>query len=466
MTNEELVHILKKRVNKISPIFVSKFPINALSLSEKEYSKTIIDIRGKDAEDIEEPIKVVYSIDTEQFNVIEGYIKIVNFQKDKRQYIPANIWSTLEPIVNVLPDDLLFDPEPLLNFPSLKETISKKGLKRVIKEIVRQILNKEIRLEPPVDVTVKETITTHKKLQESFFTGKKWWKLDKWWINSEGKIFNVSSEFSHAEWARQYIIEIFGENHPYAKVIEKNYNPEKMYDIMYGLKWVRTFFLSHDKILYFVYQDNKPNPKVMSTLKYMAKQLNARLIDHTIDQSIAIAEEKSQSLDETMTYKELMALTTDDRKKKASDVRVRSIPVSIEEGQEQWNFRYKSSPTTTVTDKPFEGHITFLKGEVESDDDATDLDCKVDCGCPDFMYRFAYNDTQKDASVVGPDSLSGCINRRPKPAYDYGEGLCKHLAALSRYLKTKISATRRSNLFEALHDVAGQGPFNITYYDD
>ena len=176
--------------------------------------------------------------------------------------------------------------------------------------------------------------------------------------------------------------------------------------------------------------------------------------------------ENLKSLEETMTYKELLGLTTDDRKERAANVNVRSIPVSVEEGQEHWNFRYKSNPQTTVTDEPFEGHIIFLKGEVEQGDNAMDLECKVDCGCPDFMYRFAYNDTQKGASDVGPDSLSGCANRRPKPAYDFGEGLCKHLAALSRYLRTKISATKKSNLFEAVSDVAKQGPFNVTYYDD
>ena len=266
---------------------------------------------------------------------------------------------------------------------------------------------------------------------------------------------------TQAEWAKQYIIQTFGKDHPHTKAIENDY--DAIYDILYGAGWIRAYFL-HGNVLYFTYHIDKPNSKIMSVLKDMAKRLNARLIDHTTKQAIAITE-ATKPLDETMTYKELMALTTDDRKKRASDVRVRSIPVSIEEGQEQWNFRYKSSPTTTVTDEPFEGHILFLKGEVEQSDNATDLDCKVDCGCPDFMYRFAYNDTQKGASDVGPDSLSGCINRRPKPAYDYGEGLCKHLAALSRYLKTKISATRRSNLFEALHDVANQGPFNITYYD-
>jgi len=36
---------------------------------------------------------------------------------------------------------------------------------------------------------------------------------------------------------------------------------------------------------------------------------------------------------------------------------------------------------------------------------------------------------------------------------------------LGRFLKTKIQATKKSNLFEAIDDVARQGPFNVTYYD-
>ncbi len=176
-------------------------------------------------------------------------------------------------------------------------------------------------------------------------------------------------------------------------------------------------------------------------------------------------EKFKKELKENMTYDELLKLTTDDRKERASDVNVRSLPISMDENREQWNFRYKSSPTTTTTDKPFKGAITFLKGEVGSKDDATKLECKVDCSCEDFMYRFAYNDAAKGASKVGPDSLSGCINRKPKPAYDYGEGLCKHLTALGKYLRTKITSTKKSNLFEAIGEVAKQGPFNVEYYD-
>ena len=179
-----------------------------------------------------------------------------------------------------------------------------------------------------------------------------------------------------------------------------------------------------------------------------------------------------QSVSENMTYDQLLKLTAstprspDDntnRIDRAKNVRARSIPVSVEEGKEQWNFRYKSNPS--VTNKPFEGQITFLKGDVERKDDAMELECKVDCGCPDYRYKFAYNNFKQGAGDIGPDSLNKCINRAPQHAYDIGEGLCKHLAALRGYLQTKISSTRKSNLFEAISEVAKQGPFNITYYD-
>jgi hypothetical protein len=171
-----------------------------------------------------------------------------------------------------------------------------------------------------------------------------------------------------------------------------------------------------------------------------------------------------------LTYDELMQATTPKRKEKAQHhVRTRSIPVSVDdEGHEQWNFRYRSDKETGDPGEPYQGRVTFLKGEVGKDDSAKDLQCEVDCECKDYMYRFAYNNAEKNAGQVGPETLSGVINRKPKPAYDYGIGLCKHLTALAKYLRTKISTVqpRTSNLFEAVSDVAKQGPFTVTYYDD
>lgn len=165
---------------------------------------------------------------------------------------------------------------------------------------------------------------------------------------------------------------------------------------------------------------------------------------------------------ENMTYKQLMSYADDGRKDRAATVRVRSIPVSTENGAESWNFRYKSNPS--VTDQPFQGSIQFFK-EVKSSDDAQNMPVKVDCGCQDFKFRWAYNDTQNDASQVGQDSLNKAINRKPTPAYDFGVGLCKHLIALQRFLQTKIAGTKKNNIFEALDEVSKQKNFNIEYND-
>ncbi len=169
-------------------------------------------------------------------------------------------------------------------------------------------------------------------------------------------------------------------------------------------------------------------------------------------------------VNETMTYNDLLKLADKGRKDRSKNVKVRSIPVSLEDGKESWNFSYKSDPS--VTDNPFRGSIKFFK-EIKSKDNenVADLPCKVDCSCPDYLYRWAWNNASQNAGEIGPKSLNKCINRRPKPAYYHGEGICKHLIALSGYLKTKIMATRKSNLFEAINEVAKQGPFNITYYD-
>lgn len=184
-----------------------------------------------------------------------------------------------------------------------------------------------------------------------------------------------------------------------------------------------------------------------------------------------------ESINENMSYSELLALTDktprspDDgtnRIERSRNVRVRNIPVSVEEGLEQWNFRYKSAPRTGNPGLPLEGHITFLKGDVSNKDSAEDLDVKVDCSCRDYKYKFAHNNYKQGASDIGPNSLNGAINRPPKPAYDIGQGLCKHLTALSKYLQTQVKTSkpaRPSNLFEAIGEVAKRGPFTITYYD-
>jgi len=92
---------------------------------------------------------------------------------------------------------------------------------------------------------------------------------------------------------------------------------------------------------------------------------------------------------------------------------------------------------------------------VKAGEDAQEIPCHVDCTCPDYMYRWAYNNSQVNAGKIGPDSWNKCLNRSPRE--DLGQGLCKHLISLEGYLRTKIHgdqhprlwSQKKSNLFES-----------------
>lgn len=128
-----------------------------------------------------------------------------------------------------------------------------------------------------------------------------------------------------------------------------------------------------------------------------------------------------------------------------SDVNVRPLKVTTLDGNETWTFRYKSDPSTTGN--PWHGYVQFFKEDVSHKDNAEDLECMIDCDCPDYRYRYAYNNAKDGVGRIGkyPEAPSGNQNNgrkwRPRSqggVGDYGVGLCKHLCALSEYLKTKI----------------------------
>lgn len=294
-----------------------------------------------------------------------------------------------------------------------------------------------------------------------------------WWLGPDGKFQRVPPS-GHAQFAWVYLSGIKNVEHK-----EK----EDIYELMGQMGWIRIALIGYmgKKILEFSYSKKRsPSNLQHRAIKDLAKAEHADEIrDNTsgdwhteIDESDEVPPEEKpgrpkKAFGQTMTYDDLLKATTPARKEKAQGhIRNRSIPVSVDdEGHEQWNFRYRSDRQTGDPGEPYQGRISFLKGEVAQGDDAMELQCEVDCECKDYMYRFAYNNASHGAGQVGNDTLSGVINRKPKPAYDYGVGLCKHLASLRRYLETKIKATGKSNLFEAVSDVARQGPFTITYQD-
>ena len=152
-------------------------------------------------------------------------------------------------------------------------------------------------------------------------------------------------------------------------------------------------------------------------------------------------------LTERMSFRALLAGSESGRKQRGrQDVNARSMRVASLDGNEAWTFRYKSSPSTTGN--PWHGYIQFFKDDVSEKDNAMDLDCMVDCDCPDYRYRYAYNNAKADVGRIGrhPDLSIGNQNngQRPRPRSqggvgDYGVGLCKHLCALADFLKTSVS---------------------------
>lgn len=60
--------------------------------------------------------------------------------------------------------------------------------------------------------------------------------------------------------------------------------------------------------------------------------------------------------------------------------------------------------------------------------------------CQDYVYRWAWTNKQRGSSRVGPDSVTQCLNRAPRITNPGGHsGLCKHLLALSQYIRGLMS---------------------------
>jgi hypothetical protein len=139
---------------------------------------------------------------------------------------------------------------------------------------------------------------------------------------------------------------------------------------------------------------------------------------------------------EKMTFNQLLAASDKVRIAKSKSMDVRALKIVAEKDGESWTFSYKSRPSTTG--QRFQGYIRFLKGELKSGKSADDMNCIVDCTCPDYRYSFAYNNTKQGAGVTGNNSWNK--NNGNAPQYDRNKnvGLCKHLIALGKYLKTKL----------------------------
>jgi hypothetical protein len=146
-------------------------------------------------------------------------------------------------------------------------------------------------------------------------------------------------------------------------------------------------------------------------------------------------------LTETMSFRDLYRVSDPARVDRSRDVKGKSLNVTSMDGNEAWTFSYKSNPSTTG--QRWQGYVRFLKEDVSQKDRADELECMVDCTCPDYRFRWAYNNAKQDAGALGPSAWNANNGRPPRPREqggvgDLGPGMCKHLISLGEYLKTSI----------------------------
>jgi hypothetical protein len=104
-----------------------------------------------------------------------------------------------------------------------------------------------------------------------------------------------------------------------------------------------------------------------------------------------------------------------------------------------WVFSYKSQGAWSTTGQRWHGYVKLLKSEALNNHNVEiqDVDCMVDCDCPDYRYRFAYGNTEQGASITGDSSWNKNNGHYPNKM-GKRVGLCKHLMSLVEYLGTKV----------------------------
>jgi len=159
---------------------------------------------------------------------------------------------------------------------------------------------------------------------------------------------------------------------------------------------------------------------------------------------ISYAKIMRQVLNERRSFNDLLAQSDVERAKRADHVRSKSLRVKSIDEQEAWTFSYKSEGIHSTTGDRHQGMIRFFKEDVSSKEDASELECMVDCSCPDYRYRWAYNNAKAGAGQTGGSTLNQSNGAPPQPrprgVGDLGEGLCKHLISLGEYLETTTQA--------------------------
>lgn len=170
-----------------------------------------------------------------------------------------------------------------------------------------------------------------------------------------------------------------------------------------------------------------------------------------VEEKLSFSKVMNNVLTEEMSFRQLLKVSDEkpdnSRFDRARHVNTKSLGVRTIDENEAWTFSYKSQGNHSTTGMRHKGYVRFLKEHVAANENVENLPCMVDCSCPDYRYRWAYNNAKAGAGETGSGTLNQNNGRPPRPrdarppgVGNLGEGLCKHLIALGRFLETSVNA--------------------------
>ena len=148
---------------------------------------------------------------------------------------------------------------------------------------------------------------------------------------------------------------------------------------------------------------------------------------------------KLQRIEERLSFDQLFRMS--EPKRVGRSFKVRGPPLEIDSYQSAvyYIFNFKANPSTTGL--RHKGYVKFYKPKSGQQTPLQHVDCLVDCTCPDYRYRWAWANKQRQSSVVGPQSLNQAWNRAPRKTNPQGKpGLCKHILAAREYIYGLLAA--------------------------
>ena len=173
-----------------------------------------------------------------------------------------------------------------------------------------------------------------------------------------------------------------------------------------------------------------------------------------------------QILCEKMSYADLFRSSTKKRKERAKSMQfVNRLPIRAQKTDNYWDFRYKSAPGNNTTGNSYRGRISFFKPRTGRF--AENAYCEVDCGCPDYTFRWAYANNRRGAGPMGSNSINQCNGARPNITNPgLRPGMCKHLLALRDQLRQKLTESQEPTIEGKFDEIVEKYPsFEIEIHE-